>query len=173
MGHEFSAVVKEVHPSVTSLVPGSRVVVEPVKADKTCHMCLKGRSECCENAQFHGYHIDGGLAQLVKVDASFCFLLPDSISLELGALVEPIAVAWHAVKYSGFTKGKTALVVGTGPIGIATVVCLKAVGIPNERIMVIGRSEAKNDRVRQLGVEQIYHSSNENLVEIARSLFGG
>lgn len=59
------------------------------------------------------------------------------------------------MKYSGVTKEKTVLVIGTGPTGIATVACLKAFRVPKEEIMIVGRSKEKNERVRQLGVEHI------------------
>ncbi len=93
--------------------------------------------------------------------------------------MEPLAVGWHAVKYSGVIdnvgkggEGKTDLGLGTGMIGIATVAWLIAFGVEEERIVVVGRSKARNGVVRQLRVEKIY-GNEEDIVRISRGYLTG
>jgi (R,R)-butanediol dehydrogenase / meso-butanediol dehydrogenase / diacetyl reductase len=79
--------------------------------------------------------------------ASSCYVLLENVSLELSGLVEPLAVAWHRIVSLGIKAGETALVIGTGPIGLATVCCLKAMGIKG--IVVLGRSVKQNELVKK------------------------
>lgn len=110
------------------------------------------------------------MIESMTVPASLCYPLPDSVSLELSALVEPLAVAWHGIQASGIKKSQTALVIGTGPIGLATVVCLKALGI--ERIVVSGRSVKRNEHVAKWGVEAVV-SSTDNVAARTMEIFDG
>lgn len=169
MGHEFSAIVAEVHPSIEGVQPNDHVVVNPLWRCANCHMCKLGRPNSCVNQKYYGYNLDGGLTESLAIDASRCYLVPASVGLDIAALVEPLAVAWHAIQSSGLQKGQGAMVLGTGPVGIATILCLQAMGF--EKIMVVGRSLLRNELVKSIGVRDVYLSSGEDLLGTARSMF--
>jgi (R,R)-butanediol dehydrogenase / meso-butanediol dehydrogenase / diacetyl reductase len=118
-----------------------------------------------------GIHASGGMVESTTAAASSCYVLPENVSLELGALVEPLAVAWHGIASSGIKAGETALVIGTGPIGLATVCCLKAMGI--RRIVVSGRSVKRNELVKKWGVEAVLNSETEDVVKRTVEIFDG
>jgi (R,R)-butanediol dehydrogenase/meso-butanediol dehydrogenase/diacetyl reductase len=174
VGHEFSGIVREVHPSVTTLKPGTRVVVLPADCDDGCHMCIQGCHTGCVKFQIYGCHSDGGLMDLTTIRASMCFELPDSVPYDTGAMVEPLAVGWNAVENSGFKAATNrALVIGTGPIGLATIACLVATGVDPSRIMVVGRNPTRNEKVRQYGITNIFSPTDADLVQKSKDLFGG
>jgi (R,R)-butanediol dehydrogenase / meso-butanediol dehydrogenase / diacetyl reductase len=107
----------------------------------------------------------------MTVLAKLCYDLPPLVSFELGALVEPLAVAWNGVAASRIKAGEKALVIGTGPIGMATVCCLKAIGI--ERIVVSGRSVPRNEHMAKWGVEAVLNSSSESVAAMTKETFDG
>lgn len=171
LGHEFSGVVLEVHPSVTRVKPGDKVAVEPLITDDTCYACNIKKRNICDNSAFLGLNsVTGGLCEEVVIPASTCHILPTNVSLELGAMVEPLSVAWHAVSNSGITAKHSALVLGAGPIGLAVILCLKAKGI--QHIIVSEPSQARNDQARMLGV-QVFNPVNEDVVVKSKEKFDG
>ncbi|KAG7854693.1 hypothetical protein KL919_004975 [Ogataea angusta] len=138
-GHEFSGTVVEVGSGVTSVKPGDRVAVEATAhcSDKArykdtvaqdselCIACKSGSPNCCASLSFCGLGgASGGFAEYVVYGEDHMVKLPDSIPDDIGALIEPIAVSWHAVERARFQPGQTALVLGGGPIGLATILAL-------------------------------------------------
>lgn len=125
LGHENSGTVVEVHSSLEGsdyaarFPVGTRVVMEPVISCRKCPPCLAGDRGLCEaGIAFYGYNATtGGLSNFMNVRAEHLHKVPDNISLDVAALAEPLAVAWHAVGRSNFKEGETALVIGAGPIG--------------------------------------------------------
>ncbi|KAI1191946.1 hypothetical protein F5B17DRAFT_380189 [Nemania serpens] len=99
------------------------------------------------------------------------FKLADTISLEVGALVEPLAVAWHAVRESGITAGQASLVLGAGPIGLAIIQCLKAIGAGE--IMAVELASGRQTFAKQFGATHILDPSKVDVVKEARKLTGG
>jgi threonine dehydrogenase-like Zn-dependent dehydrogenase len=171
-GHEFTGTVREVHPSVTTLKPGARIVVLPADGDGSYHMCLRGCHSSHENQKFYGLQSNGGLTDLAVIKASMCFELPDSIPFDIGALIEPLAVAWNALELSGFrTATNRALVIGTGTIGLATIAWLVAIGVEPSRIMVVERNGMRNAKARELGIENVFGSADVDVVQKAKELF--
>jgi (R,R)-butanediol dehydrogenase/meso-butanediol dehydrogenase/diacetyl reductase len=171
LGHEFSAVVAEIHPSVVGFQLGDQVVVNPLWRCGSCHMCTTERPNSCLKQKYYGYNLDGGLSRSLVMDATRCYQVPRSVGLDIAALVEPLAVAWHAIQSSGLQQSQSAMVIGTGPVGVATILCLQALGI--DEIMVVGRSLLRNNLVKSLGIKDIYRSSDGDLLGAARSLFDG
>jgi len=91
-------------------------------------MCAADRPNSCPRQSIMGYDLGGGTTSSLVVEAKRCHEIPDSLPLDLAALIEPFSVAWHGVKQPGVKRGQAACVIGTGPIGIATVACLKSSG---------------------------------------------
>src|SRR6478735_3602025 len=142
LGHEFSGTVVELGEGVDGISVGDRVAVWPIYYCGDCAACRRGMYNACQKIGFHGLSSDGGgMAEFTTIDASKLHVLPENVDLRLGALVEPMAVAWHAVSRSGVESGGTALIAGAGPIGIGVWFALKARGI--EKVLV---SEPSADR---------------------------
>jgi len=130
LGHEFAGVVAEVGEGVDHVVIGDAVTVWPVYYCGTCAACASGRFNACRTVAFHGCSSDGGgLAEYTAVPADRVVKLPPGVDLVKGALVEPMAVSWHAVAQAGVEPGVGALVLGAGPIGIGAALALRARGV--------------------------------------------
>lgn len=129
MGHEFCGRIAEA-PKGSKLTVGQAVMVDPRLYCSSCHPCESKTTNACEKWGFLGLSgSGGGFSEAVAVDARLCYPIPESM-LEYAALIEPLTVAWHALKVSGIEsfKGKTALIVGGGPVGIALIFVLKQWG---------------------------------------------
>lgn len=164
-GHEFSGEVMEVGEGVTSLRPGDKVAVNPVLSDSACDSCIQGAPNCCRMLGFLGIHGGGGgLSDAVVVQENMAYKLPTGMDLELGALVEPLAVGWHGVGLVKHIQAETiALVLGGGPVGCAVVLALKAKGV--KHILVSEPSEARAQVIREIGVTEIYNPLTDSVVE--------
>lgn len=115
LGHEFSGTIAELGSGVTDLSPGQKVAVFPVIADGTCHWCSKEVYGMCESWGFLGYSgWGGGMAEYICVQKEAIHKIPENVPLDVAALVEPLAVAWHAVKLGKMEGSDTALVLGAG-----------------------------------------------------------
>lgn len=153
LGHEFSGTVTEVGAGVTDLAEGDRVAIEPVYRCGECEACEMGRYNVCAKVGFHGLSTDGGMAEYTVVDARMAHKLPDGVSTELGALVEPMAVAYHAAKKGEVRPDRTALVFGAGPIGIGLWFALKGQGI--EDVFVVEPSQTRRENIQRLGARTL------------------
>lgn len=133
LGHEFAAEVVDVAGGVTSVKIGQRVTANPARACGFCDFCKAGRGNLCLKTVMLGSAgskppTDGAMAEFVAVRADQCHILPDSIDDETGAMIEPLAVALHAIKRSGGVSGKRVLVLGAGTIGRLVAAAAKAYG---------------------------------------------
>ncbi len=126
-GHELGVEVVEVGPGVDHVRKGDRCSIEPYINCQNCHACRKGNSNCCENLEVLGVHIDGGLRPLFLVPAR---KLHRSRKLELEqlALVETLAIGCHATYRGDPQPNETVLIIGAGPIGLATLEFVKLSG---------------------------------------------
>lgn len=172
MGHEFAGTVTEVGPGVDSVRPGDRVAVEPLIYDQQCEACRHGHYNVCEQVGFHGLSGGGGgLAEYTVVPEYMVHRLPDELDTEQGALVEPIAVGWHALRQANFQPGQTALVTGAGPIGAVTLLCLRAAGA--SWIAVSEVSRKRKDLARELGADLVIDPREQDVAETVRQHTGG
>lgn len=150
-GHEFCGRVEAVYDEPDSGWVGKRVGVYPLIPCKKCPSCLKGEYETCSNYDYIGSRRDGGFAEYVAVPVWNLIELPDTVSDLQGALLEPAAVALHAVKRGNIKPGDTVCVVGTGAIGILAGQWAKIYGAG--QVVIKGRSEAKRELVERCGLE--------------------
>lgn len=126
-GHELGVEVLEVGTGVTNIKPGDRCSVEPYMNCGDCHACRKGATNCCAKLNVIGVMIDGGMRErfLIRADK----LHPSrSLSMEQLALVETLAIGCHAVNRGAPVAGEDCLIIGAGPIGLATLVFAKLSG---------------------------------------------
>lgn len=189
MGHEFSGTVEEVGEDVTGFTPGDRVVVRPTIHDKTCKACQEGQEHCCKNIGFVGlsgestlwvpYEIvlipiagyGGGMAEHIVAPANHYYVLPENIALDEAALIEPIAVAWHAVDRSPFKPGTDVMVMGAGPIGIGLVQVLKLHGAG--KIIVVELLDNRKQLARDYGATHILDPRHGDIPKAVRELTDG
>ncbi|MFC9789132.1 zinc-binding dehydrogenase [Rhodococcus sp. NPDC127528] len=154
LGHEFSGYVTEIGSGVAGIPIGALVAVQPNLEDGTCPACVRGEPNLCEQSAFLGVNGGGGgFAEYVVAPAPKVFVLPAGFTPETGALIEPLSVAWHAVRQSGIVEGQTALVVGGGPIGLGLLLCLEAHGAG--RVIVSEVSEGRRALAAALGADAI------------------
>lgn len=171
LGHEFSGTVTELGEGVTNVAVGDRVAVWPIYYCGECPACRKGMFNACQKIGFHGLSSNGGgMAEFTTVPASKLHVLPENVDLRLGALVEPMSVAWHAVGRSGVDAGGTALIAGAGPIGIGVWFALKARGI--EKVLVSEPSADRRATIAALGATVI-DPVNEDLAAAVSEISEG
>ena len=133
LGHELTAVVEAVAEDVDAVKIGQRVTVNPARACGFCDYCKAGRGNLCTRTIMLGSAsttppTDGAFAEFVTVRADQCHLLPDHVDDSIGAMIEPLAVAYHAVKRAGAVSGKRVLVTGAGTIGLLVAMVARAFG---------------------------------------------
>lgn len=153
LGHEFGGHVCEVGVGVVSVRVGDLVAVQPNVADGTCDACRRGEPNLCANYGFRGIHGSGGFAEFAVVPAEAVFALPAGTEPEVSALVESVAVAWHAARRVSQGPDASVLIVGGGPIGLGVLISLKAMGV--DRILVSEPSPARRERASALGAEVV------------------
>ena len=150
---------------------GQQCVVQPTIACGTCHACLAGVENVCYNGGFIGLSGGGGgLSEHVVVPQEAIIPLPSSITLDVGALVEPLSVAWHAVCAAPITHESVALVLGGGPIGLAVVQCLRAKGV--RKIIVSEVSSSRQRFAREFGAHHVLDPKTYDVVKVGRELSG-
>ncbi|KAF2463060.1 threonine dehydrogenase [Lindgomyces ingoldianus] len=130
LGHEFCGRIVSA-PNGSNLSPGQPVMVDPRIYCSNCSRCNETSTNACASWGFKGYSgSGGGFSELIAIDVKLCYPLPHSVDLTLAALIEPLAVAWHAVELAGVTDWSctSVLILGGGPVGIAHIYVLRAKG---------------------------------------------
>ena len=161
MGHEFSGVIEAGHPT---LAKGTPVTVYPLLSCGQCEPCKNGTPHVCNTLKLIGIDCDGGMAEYVKVPADKVLPIPESLSLKLGAFIEPVAVGVHAVRRSGYKPGDTAVVYGAGPIGLCVAACLSYFGA--SRVLVIEANPYRLEIARKLGFTPIDAAHDDILAQV-------
>lgn len=129
LGHESSGTVVEVGSSVKTLKKGDRIALEPGYPCRRCQPCLGGHYNLCPDMQFAATPpYDGTLTGFWVAPADFCYKLPDNVSLQEGAMIEPLAVAVHIVRQAVVTPGQSVVVMGAGPVGLLCAAVARAFG---------------------------------------------
>lgn len=129
-GHECAGVVEAVGGAVRRVKPGDAVVVEPAVSCGDCDQCLAGRPHTCRKLLFLGHYgeLTGGMAEFALAPERNCVPLTPGMSAVRGALAEPLSIAVYAAGLAGEVRGRSAAVLGAGPIGLCAVMALKAEG---------------------------------------------
>ncbi|MBN1808904.1 MAG: NAD(P)-dependent alcohol dehydrogenase [Planctomycetes bacterium] len=129
VGHEFMGVVEALGPGVSGIEPGTRVAVDPNMNCGSCRWCRAGRPNCCPNVRFYGTPpVPGAFQEYVVHPADLCFPVPDSMTDDDAALLEPLGIGMHAVDIAPVRLGDTVAVFGSGPIGLVTAAAARAAG---------------------------------------------
>lgn len=155
LGHETSAIVMEVGEQVKSLQVGDKVAVEVGLPCSNCALCRLGKYNLCNEMVFAATPpYDGTLTRYFNHPANFCFKLPESVSLEEGALLEPLAVAVHACQRAPIQLGQVVLVCGAGAVGLLSMLSAKAFGA--SQVIVTDVLESRLEFARQLGADATF-----------------
>ena len=157
MGHEASGVIAQVGRGVTAWQPGDRVTFDSTIWCGACSFCASGRGNLCENRRVLGiscaeFRQDGALAEYVAVPQNIVYRLPDGLSFEQAAMVEPVSVAVHGVGRVSVRLNDTAVVVGSGMIGLLVVQALRAAGCG--RILAVDVQPARLELACRLGADE-------------------
>ena len=172
LGHEFCGTVVEVGDGVDAGLVGQNVAGRPTYSCGECASCQRGLTNICRKLAFHGLSAPGGgLSELTTMPADMVHPLPAAVPLELGALVEPMAVGHHAVRRVELTPDDLAVIVGAGPIGIGLWFALKASG--HERILVSETSAERRSAITALGAQHVIDPRSTSLADTVADLSGG
>lgn len=172
LGHEFSGVVTELGSNLSSSFSiGQHIVVQPTIYCGTCQACLAGVENVCYNGGFIGLSGGGGgLSDSVVVPEGAVLALPDTVPLDIGALVEPLSVAWHAISAAPLTSESVVLVLGGGPIGLAIVQCL--VALNTKKIILSEVSKSRQRFARDFGAHHVIDPKTYDTAAVSRELSG-
>ena len=175
LGHEFAAEVAALGDGVATVTVGARVTANPARACGVCDYCKSGRGNLCRATIMLGSAsttppTEGAFAEFVAVRADQCHVLPPEMDDATGAMLEPLAVALHAVQRAGTVAGKRVLVTGGGPIGLLVALTAKAFGAVPVALSDI--LESRRDAARKLGVEATVNPVSPALADEVRALTG-
>ncbi len=151
VGHEFAGTLEAVGAAVHNVRPGDRVAVDPAMPCFTCDQCLTGRRHTCRKLRFLGCpgQAEGCLCDYIVMPAATCIPLPSALTMEQGALLEPLAIGAYAAKLAGNLKDKCIAILGCGPIGLSVLLAARHAGVA--RIYVSEPIDTRRAFSRQCG----------------------
>lgn len=173
LGHEPGGIVVDVGEGVESLAIGDRVAIEPQIPCGECENCRTGHYNLCKNVKFMAipHEKEGVFSEYCTHAASMCYKLPENVSTLEGAMVEPLCVGLHAAELCHAGIGETAIILGSGCIGLCTLMALKARGVA--KIFVSDIQKKRLDKALELGATQVFQAPEENIEDFAKTLPGG
>ncbi len=171
MGHEFSGVVRAVGPAVTRFGPGDAVIVSPIQACGACANCRAGLPNICLNRHVLGVDIPGAYADQLVVHESMVYAKPDTLDWRQAAMVEPLAVALHAVAITPLPLMGTVAIVGAGAIGLLTLMAAKLRGAGP--VFVTDKQPHRLAMARRLGADLAIDVDKDDPVATVKELTGG
>jgi len=149
MGHEFAGIVAKTGERANGFASGERVTANPLVTCGSCRYCRNGESQLCGARQLLGAHRPGAFAEYIAVPAENVYRLPDNVTMEEGALTEPVACAVHVCRLLRLTPADRLLIYGAGPIGLLALQAAQAYGVRNPGILDL--NEARLEIARELG----------------------
>ena len=161
LGHESAGTVVATGEAVDSLQPGDRVAIEPGVPCRRCDYCKQGRYNLCPDVVFMATPpVDGAFCEYYCTPADFAFKLPDNVSLEEAAMMEPLACGIHAVRRGRLKPGETVVIVGAGPIGLMVLQAARAFGAANRIVLDI--ETHRLEMAQELGATQVINPELED-----------
>ena len=155
-GHEVSGEVVEVGKNVSKVKAGDRVTIEPQVRCGKCYPCRHGKYNLCEELKVMGFQTTGTASEYFKAPELNVTKLPDDMDYSKGAMIEPLAVAVHAISRAGDIRGKRVSVIGAGPIGNLVAQSAKAMGA--ERVMLSDVSDYRLSLGKKVGIDAVYNT---------------
>jgi len=176
MGHEASGEIAEVGSAVKSWAIGDRVTFDSTVSCGRCYFCQRGEINLCENRQVLGvscneFRRHGAFAEYVSVPQNILYSLPDTFPFHYAAMIEAVSIAVHAVNLTPMTIGSSALVVGSGMIGLLVVQTLRLAGCG--QIIAVDLEDSKLELAKQLGADIGLNPKNTDVVKAVQDLTSG
>ncbi|KAI9857268.1 MAG: hypothetical protein M1830_006380 [Pleopsidium flavum] len=169
LGHESSGIISKIGSEVTSVKVGDRVALEPGVPCRRCERCKEGKYNLCKHMAFAATPpFDGTLAKFYTLPEDFCYKLPDHMSLEEGALVEPLSVAVHIVKQAQVKPGNSVVVFGAGPVGLLCGAVSKSFGA--SKIIAVDIQQGRLDFAKNYAATGTFMPSKTPAEESAQRL---
>ena len=162
-GHEVSGVIAQVGSQVEGLSAGDKVTFTPQVTCGECYPCTHGMYHICETLKVMGFQTDGAAQEFFPVDADKVLKIPNDVSLDQAAMVEPVSVAVHALSRGGDVRGKKVLVLGAGTIGNLVAQVAKASGA--EGVMITDISDYKLDKATECGIDFVVNPQKQDLTQ--------
>ncbi len=169
-GHEVSGEIVELGAEVTEFTVGQKVTIEPQVYCGECYPCRHGKYNLCEELKVMGFQTTGTASEYFAVDASKVTPIPQEMSFEEGAMIEPLAVAVHAVKQMGDMTGMNVAVLGAGPIG--NLVAQTAKGMGAAKVMITDVSDLRLNKAAECGVDACVNTLRKDFGEAMLEAFG-
>lgn len=176
LGHEAVGTITEVGIDVKDIDIGQHVVVNPAITDRElgkelCDGCKQGKYNVCSRMSYYGFSAAcGGLSDEMVVNSMNVFKIPNHIPLEIGALVEPLSVAWHSVSRSKFSAGQNALILGSGPIGLGLILVLKIFGA--NKIILSEIAEQRAQQAVNFGATAVVNPLQQDILKEVTTICG-
>jgi len=176
MGHEAAGTVAEVGNRVTKFSPGDRVTFDSTVSCGECLFCRKGHINLCDNRMVLGvscgeYRRHGAFAEFVVVPQHICYQLPDNLKFEHAAMIEAVSVAVHAANRTPVTLGDTAVIVGSGMIGLLVIQAIRLAGC--SRIIAVDLDATRLEKAKQLGATHVLKADECDVPAEVRKLTAG
>lgn len=176
MGHEASGEIVATGPRVTGWSAGDRVTFDSTISCGACRFCAAGQVNLCENRRVVGvapveYRQHGAFAEQLAIPARILYKLPDSLPYDQAAMVEPVSIAVHAVQRTKIAPGSTAVVIGSGMIGLLVIQTLRWAGAKN--IVAVDLADNRLELARRLGATHTINSGREDAAAVVNALTGG
>lgn len=169
IGHEGSGTVVKLGPGVKNLSIGDRVAIEPGVPCRTCDICKEGRYNLCREMKFCATPpVDGNLMKYYVHAADFCFRLPDHVSLDEGAFLEPLSVSVYGCERGGVRCGSRVLICGAGPVGILSMMVAKALGASS--VCMTDIDEHRLQVAKEMGASHIVKVTTKDALELANQV---
>ncbi len=169
-GHEVSGTIEEIGPSVDGFDPGDKVTLMPQITCGTCYHCKNGMYHICNELKVIGFQINGAAQEYFAINKDMVLKIPGNITFDEGAMIEPAAVAVHALGRGGDISGKKVLVMGAGPIG--NLVGQVAKGLGASKVMITDLSPFRLNIAKECGIDFTLNSREEALEKAILENFG-
>ena len=169
-GHEVSGIIDAIGPGVEMFRVGQKVTIQPQVVCGKCHPCRHGKYNLCEELKVMGFQTTGMASEFFVVDAEKVLALPEEMSFDEGAMLEPLAVAVHAVRRFGEIEGADVAILGAGPIG--NLVAQAAKGLGARRVLITDVSDYRLELVKQCGADVAVNTRNKDFGEALVETFG-
>ena len=170
-GHEFSGIVERAGADVGHLQPGDRVAVAPLMPCFACEPCAHGRFSLCDNYNFLGSRTDGAFAQYLRAPAKNVLKVPDGVSLEVAATIEPAAIILHGIHKIDLSLGDAVVVVGCGALGYFALQFAKLSGA--QPLIAVDVDEEKLELARRVGADVCINPTKTDALDAIRTATGG
>jgi len=169
VGHEGAGTVVEIGSKVTRVRIGDRIAIDPARPCGVCDQCLSGRLHTCRHLNFLGCpgQIEGCLSEYVRLPEASCYPIPDTMTFEEAAIVEPLSIGIYAISLAIPMTGATIGILGAGPIGLSVLLPAKASGAG--RVYTTDKIDARLNLARRAGADWVGNPNTEDVVtEITR-----